>query len=85
MTWLATLVATSWFLAFAFGDPWWMMGPFLNAVQVHRDWATAAVVLGTPKPLGMGVSPEVGVPRMKYIIQGLGILHCLIQVLWIRD
>ena len=47
MTWLATLVASSWFLAFAFGDPRLMVGPLLNAVKVHGDWATAAVVLGT--------------------------------------
>ena len=54
----------------------------MNGVQVHGDWTPSVVA---PKPLVVGSPHEVGVPWVKDIIQGLCILHSLIQVLWIRD
>ena len=59
-----------------------VVSPLLNAVQVHRDWTTAAV---SPKPLVVSCPPKVRVPWVKYIIQGLGILHSLIQILRAGD
>ena len=79
MTRLATLIALTRLLVGTPGRHGGMVRPLLDAVQVHGDWTIATLA---PKPLMVRIRPsKVGVPWMKYIIQGLCILHSLIQIL----
>ena len=79
---LSTLVTLSRLLVGTPGRHGGVVRPLLDTVQVHRDWTPAVVA---PKPLVVSIPPEVGVPWMQYIIQGLCILHSFIQILRIGD